>query len=136
MVYTAHGPERRYSLVGFSNALNEDQRTDRVIANAWDAFFVLFDGEPVHDDLDRLMDSVPKQEAGRFEATELVVARANRSMRLFEHVCESLANGRQPDIRLISEIGYLMRTTAVYGNGKFGVPYRLSLLHLLRCRRL
>ena len=124
MVYTAHGPERRYSLVGFSNALNDDQRTDRVIATAWDASFVLFDGEPGHDDIDRLRDSVPKQEAGRFEATELVLARANRSMRLFEHVCESLANGRQPDIRLISEIGYLMRTTAVYGNGKFGVADR------------
>ena len=124
MVYTARGPERHYSLVGFSNALDDDQRTDRVIATAWDASFVLFDGEPSSKDIDRLRNSVPKQEAGRFEATELVLARANRSMRLFEHVCESLANGRQPDTKLVSEIGYLMRTTAVYGNGKFGVADR------------
>ena len=124
MVYSARGPERNYSLVGFSNALDDDQRTDRVIATAWDASFVLFDGEPCSNDIDRLRNSVPKQEAGRFEATELVLARANRSMRLFEHVCESLANGRQPDSMLISKIGYLMRTTAVYGNGKFGVADR------------
>ena len=124
MVYTARGPQRNYSLVGFSNALDDDQRTDRVIATAWDASFVLFDGEPGYKDIDRLRNSVPKQEAGRFEATELVLARANRSMRLFEHVCESLAHGRQPDTKLISEIGYLMRTTAVYGNGKFGVADR------------
>ena len=124
MVYTARGPERNYSLVGFSNALSDNQRTDRVIATAWDASFVLFDGEPNKEDIDRLRISAPKQEAGRFEATDLVLARANRSVRLFEHVCEALANGRQPDTRLISDIGYLMRTTAVYGNGKFGVADR------------
>ena len=124
MVYTARGPERSYSLVGFSNVLDDDQRTDRVIATAWDASFVLFDGEPGLKDIERLRNSAPKQEAGRFEATELVLARANRSVRLFEHVCESLASGRQPDTLLISEIGYLMRTTAVYGNGKFGIADR------------
>ena len=52
MVYTARGPERHYSLVGFSNALDDDQRTDRVIATAWDASFVLFDGEQMSDDGD------------------------------------------------------------------------------------
>ena len=52
MVYTARGPERNYSLVGFSNALSDNQRTDRVIATAWDASFVLFDGEPNKEDID------------------------------------------------------------------------------------
>ena len=42
-------------------------------------------------------------------------------MRLFEHVVECLAHGRQPAFATLAEVGYLMRTTAVYGNGKFGV---------------
>ena len=32
-----------------------------------------------------------------------------------------LADGRQPAFAKIAEVGYLMRTTAVYGNGKFGI---------------
>ena len=40
-------------------------RSDRVIAQAWDATFALFDGEPTAQDLDRLQSNVPHQEAGR-----------------------------------------------------------------------
>ena len=29
--------------------------------------------------------------------------------------------GDQPDPELVASVGYLMRTTAVYGSGKFGV---------------
>lgn len=70
-------------------------------------------------------------------------------MRLFEHVIERLANGQQPDTAMIAQTGYLMRTTAVYGNGKFGLadrertcqraelatPYQAELLtvYLIRC---
>ena len=32
--------------------------------------------------------------------------------------------GRQPDAAMVDQIGYLMRTTAVYGNGKFGIADR------------
>ncbi|MCB2131666.1 MAG: hypothetical protein KDD96_04385, partial [Rhodobacteraceae bacterium] len=32
----------------------------------------------------------------------------------------ALAEGRQPDPAEIAAVGYLMRTTAVYGAGKFG----------------
>jgi hypothetical protein len=46
-------------------------------------------------------------------------------VRLFEHVVDSLARGVQPDRSRIRETGYLMRTTAVYGNGKFGIADRL-----------
>ena len=42
-------------------------------------------------------------------------------MRLFDYVAECLSSGQQPDDRIIGQIGYLMRTTAVYGNGKFGI---------------
>ncbi|MGA1696959.1 MAG: hypothetical protein ACO39V_08775, partial [Arenicellales bacterium] len=123
-VYRVRTKDRTYSLVAFANPLAPDQRTDRVIAAAWDAAFVLFDGDPQEADLDRLEANAPHQEAGRFYATDLVISRANRSIRLFEYVCDCLANGRQPDPQRILDVGYLMRTTAVYGNGKFGVSDR------------
>ncbi|HSH43253.1 MAG TPA: hypothetical protein VK973_14110, partial [Arenicellales bacterium] len=75
-------------------------------------------------DMRRLAANVPRQEAGRYSAAELVLSRANKSVRLFEHVCDSLASGRQPDTARITDVGYLMRTTAVYGNGKFGISDR------------
>lgn len=119
-IYQATGPERTYSLVAFSHDLPDDQRSDRVIAEAWDATFALFDGDPSADDVERLSANVPKQEAGRVSERELTLARANKSVRLFDHVVDRLASGAQPDARLVEETGYLMRTTAVYGSGKFG----------------
>jgi len=113
-----------YSLVAFSTALPADQRTDRVIAEAWDSSYVLFDGIPTDEDLARLKENTPKQEAGRFQETDLILSRANKSVRLFDHVVECLAAGRQPDQSMLLSIGYLMRTTAVYGNGKFGIADR------------
>ena len=123
-VYTATGPARCYSLVAFAHDLDPSMRSDRVIATAWDATFTLFDGVPTEADLDRLEANVPKQEAGRISSQELCLARANRSVRLFDHVVEALAEGRQPDMNFVEEVGYLMRTTAVYGSGKFGASDR------------
>ncbi|MEQ8900224.1 MAG: hypothetical protein RID11_18370 [Roseovarius sp.] len=112
------------SLVAFAHDLPADQRSDRVIATAWDATFALFDGTPDADDLDRLQANVPLQEAGRVSPKELSLSRANRSVRLFDHVIERLAAGQQPDAQMLRETGYLMRTTAVYGSGKFGAADR------------
>lgn len=123
-VYTATGPERSYSLVAFAHDLPDDQRSDRVIAEAWDATFALFDGVPTQDDIERLSRNVPLQEAGRVSERELSLSRANRSVRLWTHVVEALAAGHQPDRALIGDVGYLMRTTAVYGSGKFGAADR------------
>ncbi|MEQ8665598.1 MAG: hypothetical protein RIC16_07715 [Rhodospirillales bacterium] len=125
-VYTVHGPERSYSLVCFAHDLPDEQRSDRVIATAWDATFALFDGVPDARDMMRLTMNVPKQEAGRISDRELTLSRANRSVRLFEHVVASLAEGRQPDRDLVDDVGYLMRTTAVYGSGKFGAADRVA----------
>jgi hypothetical protein len=113
-----------YSLVAFGHDLPPELRTDRVIAEAWDATFVLFDGDPTADDIARLAANVPKQEAGRCTYSELILARANRSVRLFDSVVQSLASGCQPDAARLDSVGYLMRTTAVYGNGKFGIADR------------
>ena len=114
-------PSGILSFAAFSTALAAEERTDRVIAEKWDASFALLDGEASHDDISRLEDNVPRQEAGRLSAKELVLSRANKSVRLFDAVVGALAQGRQPDFDGILRIGYLMRTTAVYGNGKFGL---------------
>ncbi len=123
-VYTVPLGGHAYSLVAFSTPLDPADRTDRVIAEAWDTSYVLFDGVPDTADIERLKANAPRQEAGRFEASDLVLSRANKSVRLFEHVVDSLVQGRQPDRDMIGSIGYLMRTTAVYGNGKFGIADR------------
>lgn len=119
-VYTAKARDRAYSLVAFAHDLPADMRSDRVIATAWDATFVLFDGVPERTDIERLRDNVPKQEAGRVGESVLTLSRANRSVRLWDHVVDALAKGRQPVAALIDSVGYLMRTTAVYGSAKFG----------------
>ena len=104
-VYRARGPERSYSLVCFAHDLDPAKRTDRVIAEAWDATFALFDGEPTAADIARLADNVPKQEAGRCSQRELVLSRANRSVRLFAHVVDRLAAGSQPDAADLDAVG-------------------------------
>lgn len=123
-VYSAHSPDRVYSLVAFAHDLPDEKRSDRVIAEAWDSTFTLFDGVPSSADLDRLRANIPYQEAGRVTESELSVARANRSVRLWAHVVSELAQGRQPDPAEIAKVGYLMRTTAVYGSGKLGAADR------------
>ena len=123
-VYAAHGPEHTYSLVCFAHDLLPELRSDRVIAHAWDSTFALFDGVPTSDDIERLAGNVPKQEAGRVSGREITLSRANRSVRLFEYVVDCLAAGNQPDPEQVDAVGYLMRTTAVYGSGKFGAADR------------
>ncbi|MEM1236737.1 MAG: hypothetical protein AAGI10_07190 [Pseudomonadota bacterium] len=125
-VYSVTLAGHTYSLIAFSRHLADEDRSDRVIATAWDAAFVLFDGVPVPDDIARLAAEVPQQEAGRLGPKELVLSRANKSVRLFNHVVDALRAGRQPEPDQIAATGYLMRTTAVYGNGKFGLSDRAA----------
>ena len=123
-VYCAHTPNRTYSLIAFAHDLPAESRSDRVIAQAWDSTFTLFDGVPTEADIERLRQNVPLQEAGRVTQSELSVSRANRSVRLWEHVVSRLAAGQQPDAAEVEAVGYLMRTTAVYGSGKLGAADR------------
>ena len=126
-VYSFKKNQRIYSLICFANDLNEDERSDRVIATKWDAAFTLHDGVPTKKDIDRLKNEVPKQEVGRLSYKELTLSRANKSIRIFNHVVKSLSEGKQPDIKLLSDVGYLYRTTAVYGSGKFGLADRFRI---------
>ena len=126
-VYSFSKNERTYSLICFANKISDDERSDRVIATKWDAAFTLYDGVPSKLDIDRLKKNVPKQEGGRLTYKELTLSRANKSIRMFNHVVENLSNGIQPDKKLLSEVGYLYRTTAVYGSGKFGLADRFRI---------
>ena len=46
-VYVVSKDIKKYSLICFSNELDDSERSDRVIATKWDASFVLFDGVPM-----------------------------------------------------------------------------------------
>ncbi len=126
-VYSFKKKDRVYSLICYANKINDDERSDRVIATKWDAAFALHDGVPLKEDIDRLRNEVPKQEVGRLSYKELTLSRANKSVRVFDHVVESLSNGNQPDLELLEKVGYLYRTTAVYGSGKFGLADRFRI---------
>ena len=120
-VYRLQTPTHRYHVVIFSQYLEGQRRTDRVIAEAWDLTFCLVEGEVDADLMSAMSANVPLQEAGRQHPKLLVISRANKSVRNFEVFVSALASGQQPDIEYVKEAGYLYRTTAVYGNGKFGI---------------
>ncbi len=126
-VYSFKKKDRIYSLICYANKINDDERSDRVIATKWDAAFTLHDGVPLKEDIERLRNEVPKQEVGRLSYKELTLSRANKSVRVFDHVVESLSNGSQPNLDLLEKVGYLYRTTAVYGSGKFGLADRFRI---------
>ena len=127
VVYSVRKNKRIYSLICFSQHINAEERSDRVIATKWDAAFVLHDGVPTKNDIERLKENVPKQEIGRMSNKELALSRANKSVRIFDHVVNALSSGKQPDVNLLNKVGYLYRTTAVYGSGKFGLADRFRI---------
>ena len=126
-IYSFKKNKRVYSLVCFANKIDDNDRSDRVIATKWDAAFTLHDGVPSKKDVERLKNEVPRQEVGRLSYKELTLSRANKSVRVFNHVVENLSKGIQPDLNLLEKVGYLYRTTAVYGSGKFGLADRFRI---------
>ena len=120
-IYEIDTPKQTYSLICFSQYIDDNMRSDRVIADTWDTAYALHIGKISLEDIERLKKNIPLQEAGRNSSKEVVLSRANKSVRLFEKVVECLANGIQPNIIDINNVGYLLRTTAVYGSGKFGL---------------
>jgi len=120
-IYKITTPNNIFRLVVFSHFLDDQNRSDRVIAEAWDVTMTLCTGEVDDARLDTLRANVPLQEKGRVDADCLVLSRANRSARNFAYVVGKLASGEQPDLEVMAKVGYLCRTTAVYGSGKFGM---------------
>lgn len=123
-LYKITTPQGQYTFVALSREISDENRSDRVISERWDVTFALCEGEVSEKKLRKMRQELPKQEMGRGDVTDLVWSRANKSQRVFTHVVEALSKGGQPNLETLYEIGYLFRTTAVYGNGKFGIaPY-------------
>ncbi|MGI9232552.1 MAG: hypothetical protein ACR2RD_02885 [Woeseiaceae bacterium] len=120
-IYSIDASHGRFSFVVFAHLLDPDKRSDRVIADQWDMTVTLCDGDVDDEQLRMLQQNVPLQEAGRIDARSIVLSRANKSSRNFDYVVGELAAGRQPAVEKLARVGYLYRTTAVYGSGKFGM---------------
>lgn len=120
-VIKIYSKQKIYSLVVFCHQINDDERSDRVIAEKWDMTFSLFLGIPSKEEFDEMSKNLKIQELGRHLPKQLTLSRANKSLRVFNSVLNNLSEGKQPDKKMINNIGYLVRTTAVYGNGKFGI---------------
>ena len=121
VVYSIKANGNRYSFVAFSEYLADEDRNDRVIAEKWDVTMALVIGTISEDELLNMKRNVPKQEAGRANSNMMVLSRGNKSSRNFDYVVTELSQGRQPSMDQLVKVGYLYRTTAVYGSGKFGM---------------
>lgn len=120
-VYAVEAPDFPMSLVLFSQVIDESARTDRVIAESWDVTAALVEGDLSSEKIEEIRPQVTRQEEGRARPGTLIWGRANRSVRFFEQVVSALADGRQPDPHAFGLSPYLLRSTAFYSNGKFGM---------------
>ena len=121
VIYEIITPNALFSYVVFAKYLDPANRSDRVIAEDWDMTVTLCEGRVDDERLEFLRANVPLQEKGRIDTGCIVLSRANKSARNFEYVVDRLAAGLQPDLDVMAKVGYLYRTTAVYGSGKFGM---------------
>ncbi|MFF2502447.1 hypothetical protein ACFVTY_03525 [Streptomyces sp. NPDC058067] len=149
-VYRVDADGHVLRFVAFSTILSEEQRTDRVVAEAWDVTGALVEGPWDEGRRAALRAQVPRQEEGRADAATLVWTRANRSQRFFDYVVDRLAEGLQPDPDAMGDAAYVLRSTAFYSNGKFGLadfdglaaghplrlPYRAQMLTAWLLREL
>lgn len=110
-----------FHFVVFSTIVPEAQRTDRVIATSWDVKAALVTGEVDDQRIAELRAQVPLQERGRADDQTLIWTRANRSGRFFDYVVSRLASGSQPEAEAMGDSAYVLRSTAFYSNGKFGL---------------
>jgi len=121
-VYAVETPASDLCLVCFPGDAKEGGDTAERGPGGVDALsFVLVEGLPDEEDLDRLRRNAPLQEAGRFAASDLILGRAQLSSAVFEPVVEALSAGSQPAAEDLDRAGCLMHSTVFYGNGKFGL---------------
>jgi hypothetical protein len=120
ILYQLIGGGRVFHFFLVSDLLPEQVKMDRNFAQGWDAMGVLCEGEWTAEREAYLRREVPRQRAGFSDYDTLMYARGNRSGRIFDHVVESLSQGRQPDLNVLAPVGYILRTTAFIGNGQLG----------------
>ncbi|EMA64866.1 hypothetical protein C468_08179 [Halorubrum kocurii JCM 14978] len=120
VVYAIETPSRRFSFGVFSRNSPEGENTDRIIAEDWDLWAFLCEGEAPPEMMDAQREELPHVMEGRATPDVLIWTRANRSSRFFGHVVDSLAAGHQPDIDHLAAGGYLTRSSGYYGNGLNG----------------
>ncbi|MYL34987.1 hypothetical protein GLW08_18420 [Pontibacillus yanchengensis] len=120
-IYYIRTPAGTFSFVVVSQDIDEYERSDRVISEKWDITFALCEGVLSEEKIEDLKRELPKQELGRGTVQDLVWSRANRSSRIFQHIVNALTSEQQPDPEALAKVGYIVRSTAFYANGKFGV---------------
>ncbi len=121
VAYRIDAEGHAFHFVAFLQSLPEDAHTDRVIADRWEIAATLIEGELDDDTWTTLRVEVPAQERARLDSRMLTLTRGNRSVRFFDYLVNELAAGRQPDPSKVGDAGYIMRSTAFYGNGKYGM---------------
>lgn len=150
VVFDVRAGDHRWSFVAFSQIIDDSEREDRVVAARWDVTAALVEGAVDDPYLAALRPEVTRQEEGRADERTLIWTRANRSGRFFDYVVDRLADGRQPEPDAFGLSPYLLRSTAFYSNGKFGladferfgeghpfaVPYRAHMLAAWLLREL
>lgn len=113
------GMSFHYFVLSFNHPAGE--KTDHNTGEKWDVMSALCMGDWTSEREANLRREIIKQRNGRPDSDTLVYARGNRSGRLFDHVVESLADGRQPDGDRLAVVGYIVRTTSFVGNGLLGM---------------
>ncbi|MGH3070553.1 MAG: hypothetical protein ACRDMI_18490, partial [Streptosporangiaceae bacterium] len=140
--YDVAAEGHQFRFLVFSQVIGAGERTDRVVASRWDVTAALIDGPLDEDRRRHIREQVARQEGGRADPATLVWTRGNRSGRFFDYVAGQLAAGRQPRAADLGSSPYVLRSTAYYANGKFGmapfgalaargplaVPYRAQML--------
>lgn len=120
MVYRIDANGHIMHLIAFSYEPKLVDRSPRIIGSSWDVEGALIDGEVTAEDIEHTKNAIPRLYAGRATDDTLIWFRANRSIRVFDSVVEALVSGKQPDVEMIAEVGYLLRNTGLDGNGTFG----------------
>lgn len=106
--------------VVFSDELEEDDRTDRIIANHYDGEAFLCFGELTEQRIAAQRGQFADFLYGRADIETLGWTRVNRSGRMFELVADALSHGRQPEVDQVVQAGYLLRNNGYWGNGRHG----------------
>jgi len=80
-----------FCLVVFCHSINDQDRSDRVIAEKWDMTFSLFNGRPTQAEINYMSRNLKVQEAGHHLPKQMTLSRANKSVRVFNSVLSSLS---------------------------------------------